>query len=141
MIRAIVIGALLALAVSGCGDKANDSGPSGGASLRVKHVLDRSARPVYIEGTVWHVRIVDSDGAAVLDRRLLDDSISLRLEQGRYRLESEELPCDGNCSNLDPPADTCKTDFQVESDQDLAATVTLRPLHGCKIAFLTTGRI
>ena len=139
MIRTIVTAAVLVLALSGCGDKTNSSERGGSASLRVKHVLDRSARPVYMEGAVWHVRIVDSEGAAVLDRKLLDNSISLRLEQGRYRLESEELPCDGNCSNLDPPADNCATDFEVEPGQDLAATVTLRPLHGCKIAFLKTA--
>jgi hypothetical protein len=139
VIRTILIAATMALALGGCSDKTNGPAQGGSASLRVKHVLDRSARPVYMEGAVWHVRVVDSDGAAVLDRRLLDNSISLRLERGRYRLESEELPCDGNCDHLDPPADRCATDFEVEPGQDLAATVTLRPLHGCEIALLETA--
>jgi hypothetical protein len=140
MLRTILIAAALALALGGCSDKTGSSEQGGSGSLRVKHVLDPSAKPVYVEGSVWHLQVVDSDGTAVIDRKLLDDSISLRLERGRYRLESEELPCDGNCNHLDSPMDRCSTELAVEPGEQLAATVTLRPTRGCTIAVLETAR-
>jgi hypothetical protein len=83
---------------------------------------------------------VGASGDAVLDRKLTHDSVTVGLGEGRYTLESEELPCDGNCGHLDPAADRCSTDFAVESSQQLAATVTLKPAHGCTIAVPTSAR-
>ncbi len=140
MIRVVVVGAALALIVSGCGGGAKEPTGGGDGSLRVKHVLDPAAEEHYMEGSIWHVRVVDSDGSAVLDKKLAGDTVSLRLGAGRYRLESEELPCDGNCSNLDPATDGCSDELSVQSGQDLAATVTLKPAHGCSIAVLKSAR-
>ncbi len=125
MIRAIVIGAALALLLSGCGNGADKPEEGADASLHVKHVLDPAAEQHYMEGSIWHVRVVDADGAEVVDRKLPGASVSLRLGAGRYRLESEELPCDGNCSRLDPGTDGCSTELTVQPGQELAATVTL----------------
>jgi hypothetical protein len=139
MIRAIVIGALLALLLGGCGgggDRKAD--PGGTAALRVKHVVDGS-QGLYVEGSIWHVRVLASDGSAVLDEKLADDSVSVSLAAGDYELKSEELPCDGNCSNLDPPADLCSRKLTVMAGQELAATVTLKPSRGCSIAVLRSS--
>jgi len=85
-----------------------------------------------MEGSIWHLRVLDSRGDAVLDRRLVDNSVSVRLHEGRYRLESEELPCDGNCSHLDPATDGCSTEFDVQAGASLTGKVTLEPAEGCK---------
>jgi hypothetical protein len=138
MIRVIAIGATLALLAGGCGGGGTSPESGADGSLRVKHVL--KGPPYYIEGSIWHVRVVDSDGSAVLDKKVANDSVSVSLGPGTYELESEELPCDGNCSNLDPPADRCSEKLTVESGQQLAATVTLRPSKGCSIAVLKSAR-
>jgi hypothetical protein len=139
MIRTILIGVVLAFVLGGCGNDAGKRQKDGDASLRVKHVVDGS-QGLYIEGSEWHLRVVDASGDAVLDRKLTDDSVTVGLGEGRYTLESEELPCVGNCGHLDPAADRCSTEVAVESRQHLAATVTLKPAHGCSIAFLTSAR-
>jgi hypothetical protein len=135
MLRTLLIGAALALVASGCGDETKGPAPrEGSASLNVEHVVDGS-EGLYVEGSVWHLRVFDSAGHAVFDRKLLDEEASVRLAAGRYRIESEELPCDGNCSLLDPGTDGCSSELDVEDGGDVAATVTLRPGHGCKIHF------
>jgi len=139
MIRTILIGVVLAFVLGGCGNGAGKPQQGADASLRVKHVVDGS-QGMYVEGSVWHLRVVDASGDAVLDRKLTDDSVTVGLGEGRYTLESEELPCDGNCSHLDPAADRCSTQLAVDPGRELAATVTLEPAHGCSIAVLTSAR-
>jgi hypothetical protein len=138
MIRAFLIGAVLAFVVAGCGNYAGKPQKGADAALRVKHVVD-GTQGLYVEGSVWHVRVVDSNGDAVLDRKLADDSVVVSLQPGRYELQSEEFPCDGNCSNLDPATDRCSEELTVQSGQQ-AATVTLKPGHGCSIAVLKSVR-
>jgi hypothetical protein len=139
MIRTILIGVVLVCVLGGCGNDAGKPQKGADASLRVKHVVDGS-QGMYVEGSVWHLRVVDASGDAVLDRKLTDDSVTVGLGEGRYTLESEEFPCDGNCGHLDPAADRCSTGVAVESRQQLAATVTLEPAHGCTIAVLESAR-
>ena len=135
MIRTLLIGAALVLGASGCGKAANEPAPQqGSASLRVEHVVDSSGG-LYTEGSIWHLRVLDSSGHAVFDRKVPDERASMRLAAGRYRIESEEFPCDGNCSLLDPAADGCSSELDVGDGGDVAATVTLEPGHGCKIHF------
>jgi hypothetical protein len=149
MSRSVLLIIPLALALSAFGSSVGSTGSSavdntgstinpgsaGKSSLHVRHVFDPRWPPVYVEGTVWHVRVVDSRGSPVADRQLLNESTSVPLPPGRYRLESEELPCDGNCRYLNSPMDLCSADFVAESGIELAATVTVRPAHGCTIDF------
>lgn len=137
MRRALAISVVCALSLSGCGGSPGArSSSTAKADLRVDHVLDRRVGTVYIEGSVWHLRILDSKGAVILDRRLLDSKATASLEPGRYRLESEEFPCSGNCGNLDPATDGCSKAFEAEPGATIAATVTLRPTKGCTIEFV-----
>ena len=76
-------------------------------------------------------------GHQIADRELTDDSVSLRLAEGRYYLWSEELPCDGNCSQLDPGTDSCSMKFHIGVGETRTATVALNPSKGCTIAFHT----
>ena len=140
MIRVLLIGAVIALLVSGCRNEGagSEQHQVGSASLRLNHVV--AGPPLYIEGSIWHVQVVDFDGAAVLDRKLADKSVSVSLEPGRYKVESEELACNGNCRRLAEPSDGCSAELTAESGQELAATVTLRPGHGCKMAIVKSAR-
>ena len=136
MARALVISAVLALTLSGCGGASNEGSRSTEkARLTVEHILDQSSGVLYVEGSVWHLRVLDSDGVPVADRQLIDEDATVALEPGRYRLESEEFPCDGNCGTLDPGIDGCSTEFGAEPGATLSATVTLRPSEGCVIDF------
>jgi hypothetical protein len=138
MTRTFLTAAALGLLLAGCGGGGNEKGePGGDASLRVKHVV--AGPPYYTEGSIWHVRVVDSNGSEVLDEKLSDDGVAVKLGAGRYRLESEELPCDGNCSNLDPAADGCSEELVVQPGQQLAATVKVKPSHGCSISVLKSS--
>ena len=101
--------------------------------MRLLLAIDPNAKSLYMEGSVWHVRVLDSNGDAVLDRRVLENNVSMQLKEGRYRLESEELPCDGNCSHLDPGMDSCSTELDSRPGAMLLAKVTLKPAEGCKI--------
>ena len=138
MTRTLVICVALAMLVGGCGGGGDQKAePGGSAALRVKHAV--KGPPYFIEGSIWHVRVVDSDGSAVLDKKLSDDSVSVSLGAGTYKLESEELPCDGNCSNLDPPTDGCSQELTATAGQVLAATITVKPSRGCSIAVLKSS--
>jgi hypothetical protein len=131
--RIALIGVALALAASGCGSSVESPPPQvSDASLRIRHVVDPS-EGLYTEGSIWHVRVLDSQHAVVMDRKLDTDRVSLVLEPGRYRVESEELPCDGTCSHLDPPMDRCWADLVAATNGTIAAKVMLRPGRGCKI--------
>jgi len=132
-----LIGIGLFLLVTACGVKANEPAAPADASLRVKHVLDPRAEGLYVEGSIWHVRVFDSRGHQIVDRKVTGDSVSLPLAEGRYDLWSEELPCDGNCSRLDPGTDSCSMKFDVAVGQKLRAIVALNPSKGCTIAFHT----
>jgi hypothetical protein len=135
--RTAALISLLAIGLSGCGGSSgfgSEVSPDAKAKLTVEHVLDLSSAR-YIDGSVWHLRVLDSEGAAILDRKLLDNRAALALEPGRYRLESEEFPCPGNCGNLDVATDGCSTQFEATPGEILEATVTLRPTEGCEIQF------
>jgi len=136
MARVFIISAALTLILSACGG-APDVGSRSGerAQLTVEHILDPNSPPLYIEGSVWHLRVLDSEGGAVVDRKLMDENAAVALEPGRYRLESEEFPCDGNCGRLGPGTDGCSKEFEAEPGATLAAVVTLRPTQGCAIEF------
>jgi hypothetical protein len=135
---ALVIGAVSALLLGGCGGQARDPESRGpDAALRLTHVLDPTATAHYVEGSIWHVRVLDSNGRAVVDRQVQGERTALNLAPGSYRFVSEELPCDGNCGHLDPPMDRCSEEFSAEPGKKLAAKVTLRPSQGCSIDFGT----
>jgi hypothetical protein len=131
--RALLIGVAAVFGLSACGSAATKPSSDGvDASLQVKHVLDSSAG-VYTEGSIWHLRVVGSAVDAVLDRDLKTDRVSLQLPAGRYRLESYERPCDGNCGYLDPPMDNCSGSVTAEAGATVNVHVTLKPGQGCTI--------
>ena len=103
-------------------------------TLDYRQSLD-SSRGVYIEGSVSFVRVRDSDGDAVVRRRVSKPRFRMRrkLLPGRYRVVSYQRPCDGNCSLLDPPVDRCARAVRVLSGGLTEVGVTVRPGRGCRM--------
>jgi hypothetical protein len=109
MIRLIVCA--LALFAAACGSDA----PAAAAPGRlVVQKTFAAARPLFIEGSVTHLRIVGEDGAVVVDevrhgRPLFDQT----LPAGAYTVQTVERPCDGNCGYLDPPVESTRCELAV----------------------------
>jgi hypothetical protein len=118
--------ALVGLAfLPGCDEQVAGSG---------RLVVDKSlaSGPIFIEGSVTHLRLVRDDGTTLtdglrptetLDEPLLDQAVPA----GSYTLETVERPCQGNCDFLDPPAEAtrCTLPVQVLSDKSTRVTVVL----------------
>ena len=117
-------------------------GAAPGASLPRLHVHQVIAKgsPLPVEGSIPYLRVVGLDGSTVVKRRLTPKrSATIALPPGRYRLQSWQRYCDGNCTRLDPPSDRCSRRFTLDRGQRLAATITVRYGSGCKIAWSRAG--
>jgi hypothetical protein len=121
------------LLAAGCGG--SQPAPPTAHPAKVHVQQEWTAGGLYIEGSYSYVR-VESDGTAVTEVRLSDERVpraTIRLEPGTYRLISFQRPCDGNCSNLDPPTDECSHRIEVEPSEELRELVSLSPGEGCTI--------
>jgi hypothetical protein len=137
----------VSIVVAACGGTETtgpaDTRPQGPATVRVEQLYDTSDG-MYVEGAYSYVRIEDTNGNELVEKRL-DDSdggddvtlvstTTLSLDPGTYRLVSYQRPCDGNCGYLDPPADRCAREITVEPGTPLEVTINVRPAEGCAIA-------
>jgi hypothetical protein len=107
------------------------------ASLHVTQVTSRGS-PIPIEGAYSYVRVSRPDGSQVVRRRLTRGrplATTMPLAPGRYRLQSWQRTCDGNCGYLDAPSDRCARWFRVERGRRLNARITVTYGSGCRIAF------
>ena len=107
----------LALAASGCGaaDEAADTTPEAApenASLNVEQVLDTSG-PMFIEGYLWALEIVDADGTTVFEDDLEGMEHAEELPAGTYTVRSAMKPCMGNCGYVDPPVNECEEEIEL----------------------------
>jgi hypothetical protein len=106
--------------------------------LHVQQVV-ATGSPLPVEGSIPYVRVARADGSTVVQRRLKFTGRTgvgdVSLAPGRYRLQSWQRYCDGNCSLLDPPSDRCSRWFRIHRGQTLKATVTVTYGSGCRIAF------
>jgi len=89
--------------------------------------------PMFIEGSVTHLRIVQRDGSKIVDELRPVDTLDVpildrELPAGSYRLAAVERPCAANCQNLDPPAEDtrCEIEFDVHPSQTTFVAVVLR---------------
>src|SRR3954451_2877817 len=115
--------------VAGCGGSGL---PQGHADLRVHQLLRGSTR--YIEGSISYVKLSASDGSSTEHR--LDNRGRAEfgeLAPGRYRIDSWQRPCNGNCGTLAGASDRCSRGVSVQAEAQLVATIILRPSHGCRI--------
>jgi hypothetical protein len=90
---------------------------------------------LYFEGSYSYVR-VERGGRSLTQVRLSNERVpraTVSLDPGTYRLISFQRPCDGNCSQLDPPTDRCSHELEAKAGERVEATVHLRPGDGCTI--------
>jgi hypothetical protein len=130
MTRLIVAATCLA-ALAGLG--LGSSGRSGGPIHVDLRAVPGSGE--YSEGAIWHLRVRRYRGAEqVVDRRITrPGGVTLSLPVGAYLLLSSQLPCDGDCTNLDPETDRCDVPFVIFGRSRIAAVVHLRPGAGCRV--------
>lgn len=108
----------LALAASGCGaaDEAADETPAAApenASLNIEQVLDTSG-PMFIEGYLWSLEIVDADGNSVFKDDLEAMEHAEELPAGTYTVKSAMKPCMGNCDQYPgDPVNPCELEVDV----------------------------
>jgi hypothetical protein len=117
---------VLAAAPAGAGH-APDRG-----SLTLSTRVDASKGP-YIEGSISYLHLKRGD--RVVARRSGSGPIRTRLKPhaGLYRVVSYQRPCDGNCSELDPPTDRCSKRVRVYAGESSSARVVTKPGSGCTI--------
>jgi hypothetical protein len=133
VVTRVLAAATLAIGAVGCGG--HELAPPGKARLHVVQLVAKGS-PLAIEGAYHCVRVHGDSGS--LERRLSDEltpQATLRLPAGRYRLESWQRTCDGNCGYVDQPSDRCAGRFELEPHRRLEATITVTYGSGCRIAF------
>ncbi len=92
------------------------------------------SRGMFIEGSIPAIKI-ERGSHVVFDghMRMEGDGAVLRksLHTGAYRVTSYQLPCDGNCGNLDRPTDSCSLWVTINPGSELVLDVIERPSLGC----------
>jgi hypothetical protein len=123
--------ALVAVAVVACGD-AEQAPEPGAPSGRLVVEKSLAGLPIFIEGSTTQLRIIGEDGADVLNGPFPVDTLDMPLVDrpvpaGTYELTAVERPCAGNCSMLDPPADTtrCALEVVVEANRTTRVAIVL----------------
>ena len=86
--------------------------------------------PVFIEGSVTHVKIVRDDGETIVDEERPPESVGAplfdeALRPGTYTLVSVERPCDANCGYLDRPVESTRCTLDVRVEAGRTATVQI----------------
>ena len=101
-------------------------------TLTLSHRIDSSGGS-YTEGSISYLHL--RDGRHVVFRRSHAGPIHAKLHPraGLYRIVSFQRPCDGNCSELDPPTDRCSQRVRVYAGESSAVRAVTRPGRGCKI--------
>jgi hypothetical protein len=130
-VRVLVIAVLVAAAGTA----------ASGATGSTLHVVEVRAAgtPLPVEGALPYIRVSRENGTTVVRRRLnltrKQPWADVPLAPGRYRLQSWQRYCNGNCSRLGPPTDRCGGWFRINRAQTLKATVTVTYGSGCRIRF------
>jgi D-alanyl-D-alanine dipeptidase len=108
--------------------------PAGASAARgtldYGQMIDTS-RGTYVEGAVSYVRIRDAGGRVLLESQYPGRRLRRALPEGRYGVRSFQRPCNGNCSVLDPPTDSCSRRFKIVPHGRTLVRVTVRPGRGC----------
>jgi hypothetical protein len=139
----LLLASVALIALSAC---ANEQSPDPGrdaVDVPIRQIYDMS-QGGYEEGSYSYVRIGNLDGDELIEKRFTQDArkigklrflstMTLRLDPGSYRLVSFQRPCDGNCSVLDPPTDTCSREIVVLRDRPVRVRITVRPGAGCTV--------
>ena len=139
--RAALLVLALALAglAAGCGasEEAAETTPSAAAqtaSLEIEQVLDTSG-PMFIEGYLWSLEIVDADGNQVFKDDLEDETHAEELPAGTYTIKSAMKPCVGNCGSVDAAVNECELEIDVAAPST-KVEISQAADRACTIALL-----
>ena len=139
MMRLVTAVAVLGLAAVPASHGAGPAPADHGGRLVVREA--RAAEPLYIEGSIGYLRIVDADTGTVIRKgraRTAAPGTTRRifrrvLPPGRYRIVSYQRPCDGNCDYLDGPTERCTTVVTIRDGQPARVTFEVTPGAGCVV--------
>lgn len=127
-----LVSLLLAFVVIGCGD---GDRPSDSDRQRGRLVVDTSLAgpPVFFEGSLTQLRIVQRDGTEVVDDvveiETYDAPIFDRaVPEDAYQVTAVERPCSGSCDALDAPLEgtRCKLPVDVRANRTTRVAIVLR---------------
>lgn len=118
----------------GAGGSAPTSAPTDTARLRL---TQEQTDCCYMEGQVSFATIRDLWGRDVAHRAFeqmgdVFPVLDLELRPGRYRVETYQRPCSGNCGMLDAPTDRCSLSIDLKSGETWFLTTSFAPGRGCK---------
>lgn len=135
----LVLALALAALASGCGASDEPAGTTpeaapATASLTIEQVLDTSG-PMFIEGYLWSLEIVDADGNQVFEDDLEGMTHTEELPAGSYTIKSAMKPCSGNCGYTDAPVNECELELEVAAPAT-AVEVSQAADRPCTIAVL-----
>lgn len=124
---AVVPLAVLVVAACGKSEPASDSEPRSGRLVVQKSL---AGLPVFIEGSVTHLRSVGEDGVEIVDGLRPLDTLDIPLldravPAGTYELTAVERPCEGHCGMLDPPFESTRCDLEVVVRADRTTRVAI----------------
>lgn len=127
-----LVAPVIALMLMSCGEEQQNPEPG---RLVVQKSL--AGGPVFIEGSITHLRVVDEDGTAIVDGlrpvRTLDVPIFERaLPRGSYEVTAVERPCAGTCDTLDPPVRStrCEIEANVSANRTTRVAIVLSAASG-----------
>jgi hypothetical protein len=134
----LVLALALAALASGCGASdepatAPEAAPES-ASLTIEQVLDTDG-PMFIEGYLWSLEIVDADGNQIFEDDLEGMTHTEELPAGSYTIKSAMKPCSGNCGYTDEPVNMCELEIDVAAPAT-AVEVSQAADRPCTIAVL-----
>ena len=92
-----------------------------------------------VEGSVLFARLVDQDGATVLDRPFEWPSDRQPIPPGQYSLTVYWRTCVGNCGRLDHESPFCQHDVSVPTGERIHVSVTPRNLAPGSSCSVTTS--
>jgi hypothetical protein len=126
----VVVSAVSALApVAADALQAQEAG-----QLIVREKFD-PGKGIPIEGYVSNlvVRRAGSGAIALRESQAAPLRVTSVLSRGRYRLRTYIRTCDGNCSLLDSPSNSCSGALRIASERVVKVTIR-RDATGCRVA-------
>jgi hypothetical protein len=111
----LVLALATAVVAAGCGASDETTSPAAApetASLTIEQVLDTSG-PMFIEGYLWSLEIVDADGNQVFKDDIEGTEHTEELPVGTYTIKSAMKPCSGNCGYTDDQVNSCELEVDV----------------------------
>jgi hypothetical protein len=126
--------ALPLYAFRGLGPGGRPAGAASGAGHGALLVAQLAILPLYIEGSIGHLRVETVNGRLIQEQVIEFDTepfLRVSLPPGPYQVVSFQQPCDGNCGSLDAPTARCEARVDVSPAATVVAVSEVRST-GCE---------